>query len=269
MLFAQLALMEPVPNTLSATVVHDGSQRDLAIDKDIDVDVGDHVTIHFRALETHQATYVVAGLPPSAQAMPADDGIDIFWTPIDEDAGMHEIVLHVTDGPNGAERKIRMSVEHTHHSIFMPGAIASTFVPNDATHLGAFVGGGVEIVLYAFLQRGHRWFPSHGRFYFDFEVLASTEARVDPLVSGALGFDLTLEQSPRRRFLLPFLGGEIGFAYQQKSGSFGWGMPLAGIYLYASPFTRVALRGGYLLPTTSDDNVRGVRVALSWDIAGW
>jgi len=266
-LFAQIAVA--IPNTVSATIVHDGAQRDMQVDRDVDVDVGDQVSLHFRALQTEHATYVVSGLPQAAHATAAEDGVDVLWTPVDRDAGVHDVFLHVTDGEGSADRKVSIAVETTHHGIFVPGAITSVFVPNDSGRLGAFLGGGIELVIYSFLQRGHAWFPSHGRIYLDVEGLISNSPTIEPLVQGILGFDLSLEQSPQRRILLPFLGAEIGVATQKQIGAFGWGMPLAGLYLYASPNARVALKGGYLLPTTGDQAVRGVRISASFDYGWW
>lgn len=83
----------------------------------------------------------------------------------------------------------------------------------------------------------------------------------------SLGFDLTLERSPGRRYLLPYVGVQMGIAYQQQSGSFGWAMPLIGIYPWASHAVRVSLQGGYLLPTTASQDLRGIVVQASVDLA--
>jgi len=44
-------------------------------------------------------------------------------------------------------------------------------------------------------------------------------------------------------------------------------MPLVGIYPWASHAVRVALEGGYLLPTTAAQDVRGVVVLATVDLA--
>jgi hypothetical protein len=264
-LLAQVA----IPNSVSATVVHDGAQNDVPVERDIDISVGDQLELHFRTMDTQHPTYVVSGLPPTAQATSVEDGVDVLWSPSDGEAGVHDMAMQVTDSGMTAERKVRVVVEHIHHAFFAPGAVTSVYVPNNADKYGAFIGGGLEIVIYAFTQKGHPWFPSHGRFYFDLEVLGSTQSGIDGLLNGLLGFDISLERNPHRRFLLPVLGAEIGVAFQKQTGTFGWGMPLAGIYLWSSPQIRVALRGGYLLPTTSDQETRGVRIGASIDMAWW
>jgi hypothetical protein len=177
--------------------------------------------------------------------------------------------MKVTDGSTTAERKVRIVVEHVHHAFFAPGALGSVYIPNDTGKLGVFMGAGLEIVLYSFTQKGHPWFPSHGRIYFDLEVLGSTQPGMDAMLNGLFGFDISLERSPQRRFLLPVLGVEMGVMFQKQTGTYGWGMPMAGVYLWSSPQVRVAMRGGYLLPTTSDQDTRGVRLGASVDMAWW
>lgn len=258
---------------MSATVVHDGGQRDVTVDEDIDIAVGDQLELHFRTMDTHRPTYVVSGLPTTAQASSVEDGVDVLWAPGDGDAGIHDLAMHVTDGstgsPRSAERKVRIVVEHVHHALFSPGALASVYIPNDTGTLGVFMGAGLEIVLYAFTQKGHPWFPSHGRFYFDLEGLGSTQPGVEAMLNGLFGFDISLERTPQRRFLLPVLGAEVGVIFQKQTGTYGWAMPMAGIYLWSSPQVRVAMRGGYLLPTTSDQATRGARLGASVDLAWW
>ena len=116
-----------------------------------------------------------------------------------------------------------------------PGAIAALFVPNDPKTLGAFAGGGAELVLHSFADQGSLFVPSHGRFFLDAFALARSPV--------------------------------AGFADQTQLGAFGWAMPLVGVYPWASRAARLALEGGYLLPTTAAQNVRGVVVMASIDLA--
>ncbi len=56
-------------------------------------------------------------------------------------------------------------------------------------------------------------------------------------------------------------------AYQKQAGPFGWAMPLAGVHPWASRAVRVALEGGYLLPTTAAQDLRGVVVMATLNLA--
>ena len=255
-----------LPILVLATVVHDGVLRDVAVEREIEVAVGDQVELRVPRQETG-ATYRLDGLPMSAAAHATPDGVDVKWVPRDADVGSYDVAIDVKTGEGDEGRSVHVVVDERGHQLFVPGAAASVFVPNDLQDLGAFAGGGIELVLYSFADQGGLFVPSHGRFYLDALALASAHAGVDPLFSASLGFDLTLERSPGRRYLLPFVGAQVGVAYQTQTGAFGWGMPLAGIYPWASHTLRVAIEGGYLLPTTASQDVRGVVVMTTIDVA--
>ena len=147
--------------------------------------------------------------------------------------------------------------------------MATTFVPNNVPRLGVFSGGGAELVIYAYAQRNNPAWPSSGRFYLDLIAAGSTQPGVSAMFDAALGFDITVERSPRRRYLLPAVGIETGVTGQGQTGVYGWGMPIASLYLFWSAQTRVVLKGGYLLPTTADQDTRGFRFGVSFDFGWW
>lgn len=255
-----------LPILITVSVLHDGMTRDQVVNDEIEVSVGDRVSMHVPRQEGG-ATYHLEGLPQSAVARAENDSIAIAWEPRDPDVGTHNVSVQVQQGDEDERRTIHIVVNERGHQLFVPGAMASVFVPNDLQNLGLFAGGGLELVIFSYAEQGSVWVPSHGRFYLDAMAFASTHANVDPLFSLGLGFDLTIERSPGRRYLLPYVGIQTGIAYQQQSGSFGWAMPLVGIYPWASHFIRVSLQGGYLLPTTASQDLRGVVVQASLDLA--
>ncbi len=255
-----------LPILITVSIVHDGMTRDQVVSDEVEVSVGDRVAMHIPRQETG-ATYHLEGLPESAVARAEPDNIVVAWEPRDPDVGTHRVSVEVQDGEEDHRRTISLVVNERGHQIFVPGVIGSAFVPNNLQDLGVFAGGGIEIVLFSYAEQGSVWVPSHGRFYLDAMALPSTHANIDPLFSVNLGFDLTLERSPGRRYLLPYVGIQMGIAYQQQSGSFGWAMPLVGIYPWASHAVRVSLQGGYLLPTTASQDLRGVVVQLGVDLA--
>ncbi len=257
-----------LPILLMATIVHDGATRDLVVERDIEVSVGDRVELRVPRQES-DASYRLEGLPRDATAKAEPDGIAVRWIPTDDDVGTHEVRVDVIANEHTEKKAVRVVVDERGHQLFVPGAITSLFVPDDLNHLGAFVGGGAEVVIYGFAEQGSMFIPSHGRFYVDVLVLGSPHVGIDAMFSGSLGFDLTLERSPGRRFLLPFVGAQVGVAFQKQLGTFGWGMPLAGLYVWASRSLRIALQGGYLLPTTATQENRGVVVMASIDVAPW
>jgi hypothetical protein len=255
-----------LPILITVSIVHDGMTHDQVVNDEIEVSVGDRIAMHIPRQEGG-ATYNLEGLPETAVARAEDQSIAVQWEPRDPDVGTHRVSVEVQDGEEDHRRTIAIVVNERGHQIFVPGVIGAAFVPNNLQDLGAFAGGGVEIVLFSYAEQGSVWVPSHGRFYLDAMALASTHANIDPLFSVSLGFDLTLERSPGRRYLLPYVGVQMGIAYQQQSGSFGWAMPLIGIYPWASHAVRVSLQGGYLLPTTASQDLRGIVVQASVDLA--
>jgi hypothetical protein len=255
-----------LPILITVSVLHDGLTRDFAVNDEVEVSVGDRVAIHVPRQEGG-ATYHLEGLPQSAAAHAEADSIAVQWEPRDADVGTHQVTVDVAQGEDDHRRSIRIIVNERGHQLFVPGAIGALFVPNDLQNLGLFAGGGIELVVFSYAEQGSMWIPSHGRFYLDAMALPSTHANVDPLFSVSLGFDLTIERSPGRRYLLPYVGIQSGIAYQQQAGSFGWAMPLIGLYPWASHAVRISFQGGYMLPTTAAQDVRGVVVQAAIDLA--
>lgn len=259
----------PLTTSLSAAIIHDGTELGVEVAREVDVSIGDRLELHFRAIETIAATYDIEGIPKTAVTTPMGDGIDVVWSPTRGDVGEHELSLTVADGGQLAQRLVRVHVADTHHFAFMPGVVATTFVPNAVQRLGVFSGAGAELVIYAYGQRSNPSWPSSGRFYLDLVAAGSTRANVSAMFDAALGFDITIERDPHRRFLLPAIGIETGVTAQGQSGIYGWGMPLAALYLFWSAETRVVLKGGYMLPTTAEQDTRGFRFGASFDFGWW
>lgn len=259
-----------VPILLVATVVHDGAMRDVIVDRDLEVSVGNQVEIRVPRQDA-DSTYTIDGLPQDATARADAEGIAVRWVPTDKDVGSHKVRVDVraADGERTPPKTVRVIVDERGHLLFVPGVTAAFYAPNDFSRYGAFVGGGVDLAIYTFTAQGNMYVPSHGRFYIDALVLGSANANIDPMFSGALGFDSTLEQNPHRRFLLPFVGSQVGIAFQKETGTFGWAMPLAGLYVWASRNLRFAVLGGYLLSTTDDQSVRGPLVSATVNLSAW
>ena len=162
---------------------------------------------------------------------PSPTASAITWVPSSADVGSYDVTASsVSQGEDVARKHVRIVVDERGHQLFVPGAVSSLFVPNDLQNLGAFAGGGLELVIYSYSSQGSMWVPSHGRFYIDALVFGSSHANVDAMFSTSLGFDLTLEQSPGRRIMLPYVGAQVGIAFQKQEGTFGWAMPLARLY---------------------------------------
>lgn len=268
---AELPQPAALPHTMTA-LIHRGDDEltSHAEDGKLALVAGDRLELSFRLLgdEGSAATFVVSGLPLGARADSAPNGVDVVWSPGDADAGTHKIFLHAADGASTADRELDLFVDSSATSFMAPGARATVWVPNAIDALGAFVGGGAQITLVSWVQRGHRWWPSHGRVYALGDLIASPRASKPAFDVGA-GFDLSLERDPARRFLIPFVGAEAGVTFCEATGTFGWAEPRAGLYLWSSRSVRVEIDAGYLLPTTAAQDVRGGRFAMGIDVAPW
>lgn len=261
--------MDALPNTVTALVERNGAEiASHAEDGRLDLQSGDRLDLSFRLLHAEHATFVVSGLPPGARAESAQDGVDVVWTPSDSDAGRHELHVHAVDGPSTADRAFDIYVDASGAAYMAPGARLVVWAPNASDALGAFVGAGAQVMLLGWAQQGHRWWPSHGRLYLHGDVLGSPRVS-KPAFDVGLGFDFSLERSPARRFLIPFVGAEAGVTFAEFSGTFGWAMPRAGIYVWNTRALRIEVDGGYMLPTTATQDVRGPRFAASVDLAPW
>lgn len=258
----------PITTSLTAAIIHDGAELGVEVGREVEMSIGDKIELHFRAIETQHAKYDVSGIPSHAQTSPNGDGIDVVWIPTRSDAGEHEIAITVTDGDATALREVRIHVADTHHFAFMPGVVSTAFLPN-APRLGVFWGGGVELVIYAYGQRNNPAWPSSGRFYLDLIAAPSTQPGVSAMFDAALGFDITIERNPHRKFFLPAVGLESGIAQQGQTGLWGWASPLLSTYVYWSSQARVVIKTGYQLPTNAVQDTRGIRLGASFDFAWW
>ena len=259
----------PLTTSLTAAVTHNGAELGVEVARDVDMSIGDRLELHFRAIQTHNAKYVVTGIPARADTAPMGDGIDLVWVPTSADAGDHDIAITVTDGTGAAERDVRIHVADTHHFTFMPGVVSTALVPNDVPRLGVFWGGGLELVIYAYGKRNDPSWPSSGRFYLDVIGAKSTQPAASAMFDVALGFDITIERDPHRRFLLPAVGLESGITQQGQTGLWGWAMPMISTYLFWSSKARVAIKTGYQLPTNAVQDTRGFRFGASFDFLAW
>jgi hypothetical protein len=143
-----------------------------------------------------------------------------------------------------------------------------------------FMGARIEILPAAWIHLNEKRGPSHGRVYLSFDILTSTKVGdAAPPFKGpvhdaflpAIGFDLSLERNPARRWLIPFFGMEGGAFFQLNTGTIAFLEPLGGVHLFASQNVYLNLVGGYFLPLSSEvfDDSRGVRGRLTFDFSLW
>src|SRR5262249_35169391 len=113
--------------------------------------------------------------------------------------------------------------------------------------------------------------PAIGKIYLAFDLMASSEKSSSALFNATVGFNLSFEKNPARRFLLPFFGSEIGIWYQKATETLGMAQPYLGVHLWSMGNFDVSVRGGMLLPFSSYrlGQLVGLRAGLGFNLAFW
>ncbi len=235
----------------------------------------DTTAIHFvvRATDADNdpLTYNLSGLPTAAKAEASEGAVQVSWTPTADDLGVYKVIATVSDGKTTATREIKLIVEEEHESYVMPGIGFTSWVPGSTSTLGVFNGFSIEFLAVRWVHQNEKRGPSHGSLYVDFDILFSSLGNVDPAFMPVLGFDLSLERNPARRFLIPYFGLEGGALFQKQTTTLGLLTPFLGLHFFATRNFEIGVKAGYMLPFTSDQfsQVAGFRGRLSADLAFW
>lgn len=230
-----------------------------------------HFTVRATDADNDPLTYSLTGLPAGAKAEAAEGSVQVSWTPTASDLGVYDVKATVTDGKTTVTRVIKIIVEEEHETFFMPGVGYALWVPGDVGTYGVFNGFSVEFLGVRWVHQNDKRGPSHGRLYVDFDVMFSTHSAIDPVFMPLLGFDLSLEKNPGRRFLIPFFGLEGGALFQKQITTLGLMEPFAGVHVYSARNVEIGLRAGYMLPFTSEQfgQVAGFRARATFDVSFW
>jgi hypothetical protein len=246
---------------------------------------GEHVVLVFRAHDPNgdPVTFTVSGVPEGAELrwIPEEserqaDHVKvryfsplIEWTPRASDSGSYSIQVAASNGRNVAAHQVELAIEEIWETFFMPGVAYSAYWPVAQHRYGTFHGPSVELLLASFIHKNDARGPSHVRCYGGVGLLSSTRDGLKKGVAVNLGFDLTIERNPSRRFLLPFFGVETGFLFQAEIGKPFLLTPKAGLHLWADRNLFVSALYGYSFPSVRVDQLRGHQARLSVDFALW
>jgi hypothetical protein len=230
-----------------------------------------HFTVRATDADNDPLTYNLTGLPTGAKAEAAEGSVQVSWSPTAKDLGVYDVTATVTDGKTTVSRTIQIVVEEEHESYFMPGVGYALWVPGDTSTYGVLQGFSIEFLGVRWVHQNEKRGPSHGRIYIDFDVLFSTEGAIDPAFIPLLGFDLSLERDPGRRFFIPYFGLEGGALFQKETGTLGLMTPFAGVHVYSAKNVEVGVKAGYMLPFTSEQfgQVAGLRARAAVDLSFW
>ncbi len=230
-----------------------------------------HFTVRANDADSDPLTYSLSGLPAGAKAEPTEGAVSVTWTPTSDDLGVYKVIATVTDGKTKVDREIKIVVEDEHESFFMPGLGYSMWVPGSTEKYGVFNGFSIEFLGVRWVHQNDKRGPSHGRIYLDFDVLFSTHSATDPAFMPVLGFDLSLERNPARRYMIPYFGLDGGALFQKQVTTLGFLTAYGGIHFYSSRNVEIGLKAGYMLPFTSEQfaDVAGFRARFTADVSFW
>ncbi len=230
-----------------------------------------HFTVRANDADNDPLTYSLSGLPTGAKAEPVEGAVQVTWSPTADDLGVYKVIATVSDGKTKVAREIKIIIEDEHESFFMPGVGYSLWVPGDVGMYGVFQGFSIEFLGVRWVHQNDKRGPSHGRIYLDFDVLFSTHSNTDPAFMPVLGFDLSIERNPARRFLIPYFGLDGGALFQKQVTTLGFLTAYGGVHFYSTRNVEIGLKAGYMLPFTSEQfaQVAGLRARLTTDVSFW
>lgn len=228
--------------------------------------------------------YGTRNLPKRAQFDPENQTFE--WTPEDTDVGLHSVIFTATDGLKSDALLVQFLVRPKRPPLherqapsdssasevdfyFQPGIGYSLYVPGDQSTFGVFQGVQLELNIASWIHKNENRGPSHGRFYVKAEILPSTRPDVSQLFLYSLGTTLTFERNPKRNWLLPLFGFELGGLNQDEMGSAFQSSVFGGVHLWASPNLFVNLTAGYLLVPKQMKALAGFHGGVSVDFSLW
>ncbi|MBH23567.1 MAG: hypothetical protein CMH57_03690 [Myxococcales bacterium] len=197
--------------------------------------------------------------------------ITMEWSPLSQrvERGSFNALIVATYMGREIERPFTIEVEETWESFLLPGLRYNVLLPVDEKRFGIIHGAGFEYVFVTWSHQNENRGPSHGRFRLNVDLLNSTKEDFDQALFYALGLDLSFERNPKRSFLIPFFGLEVGGIYQSELGNMAQFNPEGGLYLWSGPNISAQIKGGYLLPTTALEEFQGWRFTAGFDFTLW
>lgn len=164
---------------------------------------------------------------------------------------------------------LKFEIQEEWKSFFIPGVSYTAFFPQDKSKYGTFQGFSIEYLIYSGINRNENKGPSHIKVYAKFDLMTSTNKDITEAFNYSMGLDLSFERNPKRRFLIPFFGLDLGFLYQKEMGHIFCFTPTGGVWLYSDQNLMAHFTVGYLYPAESIEKYRGLRVLAGLNFSLW
>jgi len=207
--------------------------------------------------------------PPAKEQKARVREVLLTWRPARADRGSHPIALVVSDGRATERIELDLVVREEWESFFLPGLQYVGYFPAGGDRLGSFNGAAFELVIGSWVHGTDARGPSHGRVYVDLALLDPDRRGAERAFAYGLGFDLSIERNPFRRWLIPIFGVEVGGFHQREAGSFFMTTPFAGAHLFAARNLFVTATAGYVFPGRDIEQLGGWRVRAGVNAVLW
>jgi hypothetical protein len=152
---------------------------------------------------------------------------------------------------------------------FQPGVGYSYYSPKASDSLGNFSGMVIEYLIWAGVRQNEDRGPSHTRVYAKINLLKSDKSGVSDMFMYGGGLNFSFERNPKRGYLIPYFGVELGGISQSKVGSTFQITPLLGAHLVARKNIFVNLHGGYVYPVNDFEKLQGYFAQLGVTFSFW
>jgi len=151
----------------------------------------------------------------------------------------------------------------------MPGAgyVFYRFTGHDS--IGDYSGMFVEYLIWAKSHQNNDFGPSHVKIYTKFNLNKSTNDEMSRMFIYSAGVQMSIEKNPKRTFLIPFFGTEIGGISQKQLGTALTVFPTIGIHALANKNIYFNVYAGYLYPVKKYDYLSGYSLQASINFAMW
>ncbi len=172
---------------------------------------------------------------------------------------------------NNNQRWGRNKDDNTNYfdNYFQPGAGYSFYAPKASDSLGRFSGVVIEYLIWAGVRQNEDRGPSHTRLYTKINILKSDKNNVSDMFMYGAGLNFSFERNPKRSYLIPYFGIELGGISQRNIGSTFQMTPLLGVHLLARRNIFVNLHGGYVYPINDFERLQGYFGQLGINFALW
>lgn len=128
---------------------------------------------------------------------------------------------------------------------------------------GIFSGLSLGCLIWGLVGLNENWRASHRRFYVKLDYLSSNKAKVDKMYKYAIGMDRSWQKNPRRTYLVPCFGIEMGGVSQKQIGYTGHCTPTLGMHIIATERLFINISGGYVYTFKHTDQLKGYLAQLN------